>query len=381
MIRFVIRRVLLTIPVLIGIIFFVFVIARVIPGDPCRAALGERANEVVCRDFNIRFGLDEPIVPGLYKVGRNFEFRLDAVAPTLVENQFVGYLSQLARGDLGNSIRFGRPVGDILMERLPLTVELTVLALLFAIVVGMPLGIIAAYRRNSKADVSTMIFANLGVSIPVFVLGLVLAYVFAVLLKDTFLSLPPSGRTAAGISVTPLSVRWGLQGLQGPLRGIVDFVSNMYTLNFLVTFEFGKLIDAVRHLLLPAIALGTIPLAIIARITRSSLLEVLGQDYVRTAHAKGLGRRVVMTRHAMRNAMLPVVTVIGLQLGGLLSGAVLTETVFNLVGLGRTVVESILARDYLIIQAVTLVVAFIYVIVNLIIDISYGFLDPRVRVH
>ncbi|HLL22865.1 MAG TPA: ABC transporter permease [Kofleriaceae bacterium] len=381
MIRFVIRRLLLTIPVLLGIILIVFVVARVIPGDPCRAALGERATVTICNDFNARFGLNKPIVPGLYKVGQRFEFRADEVAPTLLDNQFTGYISQLARGDLGTSIRFGRPVGDLLMERLPLTVELTIVALLFAILVGVPLGIISAYRRNSKIDVTTMVFANLGVSIPVFVLGLVLAYLFAVTLKDTPFALPPSGRTAAGVAITPLAVRWGLEGLQGPLRGILDFVSNMYTLNFLFSFEFGKLIDALRHLILPAIALGTIPLAIIARITRSSLLEVLGLDYVRTAHAKGLGRRLVMVRHAMRNAMLPVVTVIGLQLGGLLSGAVLTESIFNLVGLGRTVVEAIEGRDYIIVQAVTLVVAVIYVAVNLIVDISYGLLDPRVRVH
>ncbi len=380
MIRFIARRLVLTIPVLLGIVLVVFIVARVIPGDPCRAALGERATAVICNAFNARFGLNKPIVPGFYKVGNRFELRLEDVPETLLDNQFASYVGQLATGDLGTSIRFNRPVTELLIERLPLTIELSLVALLFAVLLGVPLGLISAYRRNSKVDVGTMMIANIGVSIPIFVLGLFLAYVFAVILRDTPLALPPSGRTAAGISVTPLAMRWGLEGLGGPLRGVLDFFSNMYTFNFLVTFEFQKLFDVLRHLILPAIALGTIPLAIIARITRSSLLEVLGLDYVRTAHAKGLGRGVVMMRHAMRNAMLPVVTVIGLQLGGLLSGAVLTETIFNLVGVGRTLFEAVDSRDYIIIQGFTLIVAIGYVVMNLLVDISYGYLDPRVRV-
>jgi peptide/nickel transport system permease protein len=379
MTRFIVRRLLLSIPVLLGIVLVVFVVARVIPGDPCRSALGERANETVCNAFNARFGLNEPIIPGLYKVGTAFQFRLDEVPETLVENQFAGYLGQLVRGDLGTSIRFNRPVTELLAERLPVTVELTLLALLFAIVVGVPLGLLSAMRRNSKTDVATMIVANLGVSVPVFVLGLVLAYVFAVLLRDTPFALPPSGRTPAGLPITPLAERWGLEGLSGPPRGILDFISNMYTINFLLTFEFEKLFAVLRHLILPAIALGTIPMAIIARITRSSLLEVLGLDYIRTARAKGLGQRLVVFRHAMRNAMLPLVTIIGLQLGGLLSGAVLTETIFNLVGVGRTLFEAVDARDYIVVQGFTLIVAIVYIGVNLLVDISYGYLDPRVR--
>jgi peptide/nickel transport system permease protein len=354
--RFLLRRLIVTIPVLFGIVFIVFALARLIPGDPCRAVLGERATDAVCDQFIHRYGLDQPI-------------------PV----QFVIYLGQLASGDLGDSIKHSRPVTTLLVERLPTTIELTLWAMTFAIVVGVPLGLISGYKRNSPADVGTMVFANLGVSIPVFVLGLLLAYLFALVLKDTPLALPPSGRLSSGVDVRPLVEVWGLQNLDGPLRGILDFVSGIYTFSALITGQWGPWADAARHLILPAIALGTIPLAIIARITRSSLLEVLGLDYVRTARAKGLSERTVVLRHAARNAMLPVVTVIGLQLGALLSGAVLTETVFNLSGVGRTMYEAITGRDYVVIQGFTLLIAVVYVLVNLLVDISYGLLDPRVR--
>ncbi len=356
MTRFLLRRFLVTIPVLLGIVFIVFALARMIPGDPCRAVLGERATDAVCDDFIRRYGLDQPI-------------------PV----QFVIYLGQLASGDLGDSIKHSRPVTTLLVERLPTTVELTLWAMTFAVAVGVPLGLISGYKRNSPADVGTMVFANLGVSIPVFVLGLLLAFVFALVLKDTPFALPPSGRLSSGVSVTPLVVVWGLQDLQGPLRGILDFLSGIYTFSALITGQWGAWADSARHLILPAIALGTIPLAIIARITRSSLLEVLGLDYVRTARAKGLSERTVVIRHATRNAMLPVVTIIGLQLGALLSGAVLTETVFNLSGVGRTMYEAITGRDYVVIQGFTLLIAVVYVLVNLLVDVSYGLLDPRVR--
>jgi peptide/nickel transport system permease protein len=179
--------------------------------------------------------------------------------------------------------------------------------------------------------------------------------------------------------VIPLVEVWGLETLEGPVRGILDFVSGIYTFSALITGQWEAWGDALRHLILPAVALGTIPLAIIARITRSSLLEVLGLDYVRTARAKGLTERTVVLRHATRNALLPVVTVIGLQLGALLSGAVLTETVFNLAGVGRTMFEAITGRDYVVIQGFTLLIAIVYVMVNLLVDLSYGILDPRVR--
>lgn len=354
--RFIIRRLLLSIPVLFGAVLLVFILARVIPGDPCIATYGEKATESICNAFNIRYGLDRPL----------FE-------------QFIVYLQTLASGDLGFSIRFGRPVAEIIVERLPVTVELTIAAMLFAVVVGVTLGLISAIRRNSPVDVGTMIIANLGVSIPVFVLGLFLAYAFAVLLKDTPLVLPPSGRLSPGVTIPPLATTWGMEGLSGPPRILLDFFSGMHTFNALVTGNWAALGDALRHLLLPAIAVGTIPLAIIARMTRSSLLEVLGLDFVRTARAKGVKERAVVIRHGLRNAMLPVVTVIGLSLGALLSGAVLTETIFGLTGMGRTLFESINSRDYSIIQGATLLVAVFYVTVNLVVDVLYAYLDPRVR--
>jgi peptide/nickel transport system permease protein len=214
---------------------------------------------------------------------------------------------------------------------------------------------------------------------PVFVLGLLLAYLFAIVLKDTPLALPPSGRLSSGVEVRSMAEVWGLTDLRGPLRSILDFLSGIYIPTALITGQWGAAADAFRHLLLPALALSTIPMAIIARITRSSLLEVLGQDFVRTARAKGLRERAVVLRHGARNALLPVVTIIGLQLGALLSGAVLTETVFNLSGVGRTLYEAITGRDYVVIQGFTLAVAVIYVVVNLVVDLSYGFLDPRIR--
>jgi peptide/nickel transport system permease protein len=356
MIRFVLRRLLLSIPVLFGVVVIVFVLARVIPSDPCRAALGERATALQCDAFAERYGLNDPI-----------------------HEQFLIYVGDLAQGDFGESVRTGQPVTEILVQRLPTTVELTALALVFAVLVGMSLGVISAYRRNSAADVGTMVIANVGVSIPVFVLGLLLAFVFAVLLRDTGFALPPSGRTSPGLPFRSIAEAWGLEGLTGIPRTLLDFVSNMYLVNGLVTLQFDLFIDALRHLILPAIALGTIPMAIIARMTRSSLLEVMGQDYIRTARAKGLQNRLVVFRHALKNALLPVVTVIGLSVGGLLSGAVLTETIFGLTGVGRTVFESITGRDYIVIQGFTLIIAVMYVLVNLIVDISYAFLDPRIR--
>jgi ABC-type dipeptide/oligopeptide/nickel transport system permease component len=357
LIRFVFRRLLTSIPVLLGVVITVFVLARVVPGDACLAALGEKATPAACQAFRQRFGLNEPI-------------------PV----QFGIYLGDLAHGDLGESTQTGRPITEILVQRMPTTVELTFFALIFAVGAGMALGIASAYLRNSPADVGTMVVANIGVSIPVFVLGLLLAFVFAIILKGTPFALPPGGRLTAGYHVIPIAVAWGMPTLGGPPRTLLDFLSNMYTINGLLTGKLDLFFDAIRHLILPAIALGTIPMAIIARMTRSSLLEVMGLDFVRTARAKGVGPRLVLWRHALRNALLPVVTVVGLSIGALLSGAVLTETIFGLAGIGLTIFEAITSRDYLVIQGVALVVAIIYVLVNLIVDVSYGFLDPRVRV-
>ncbi len=358
MLQFVLRRVLLSIPVLLGIIFLVFALARLLPGDPCIAALGERATEAICNDFVHRYGLDQPI-------------------PV----QFVAYLGQLAVGDLGVSLRQGRAVSEILIERLPVTLELTIFALGFATIVGIPLGRLSATRRNSPVDVGTMVIANVGVSIPVFVLGLLLAYVFAVGLRGTPLALPPSGQLSPGIGFVPLAEYWGLEDLTGFPRAVLDFLSGMKVTASLISGQWVVFVDALKHMILPMIALGTIPMAVIARMTRSSMLDVLGLDYVRTARAKGASDKIVTSRHAFRNALLPVVTVIGLSLGALLSGAVLTETIFLLPGIGRTLFEAITARDYIVVQACTLVTAVFFVVINLIVDVSYAYLDPRIRLR
>jgi peptide/nickel transport system permease protein len=355
MIQYVARRLLLAVPVLLGILFVTFAMARVIPGDPCRAVLGEHATDQVCDAFMERYGLNKPI-----------------------PEQFVIYLGDVLKGDLGVSTRFGRPVTEIMTERLPVTVELALSALIFATTFGIITGIISAYWRNSPVDVLTMVGANFGVSIPVFVLGLLLAYFFSITLKNTPFALPPSGRLTAGMDVPSLVEVWNVPE-DSAVYGLVSFLSNLYIFNGVVTGNLALAGDAAKHLILPTIALGTIPLALIARITRSSLLDVLGLDYTRTARAKGLTERLVVFRHAFRNALLPIVTVVGLSLGALLGGAVLTETVFGLTGVGRTLYDAITSRDYILVQTFTLIIAIGYVVVNLIVDLSYGYLDPRIR--
>jgi peptide/nickel transport system permease protein len=353
--RFIIRRLVSAIPVLLGILLVTFIIARSIPGDPCRAILGERATQEACDRFAERNGLNEPMVV-----------------------QFGLYLRNVSQGDFGTSFRFGRTVTELMAERLPVTIELTITALIIATVIGVPLGIISAYRHNSVVDVTTMVGANIGISMPVFWLGLMLSYLFAVILKDTPFSLPPSGRLTAGLNPAPFYEVWGWATTQ-TAPPFWTFLSRFYVINGLMTGNFTLFWDAFRHLLLPAITVGTIPLAIIARMTRSSLLESLNQDYIRTARAKGLAERTVVIRHGMRNAMLPVVTIIGLNFGFLVAGAVLTETVFGLTGIGKTLYDSITARDYSVVQGVTLFTAVAFVALNLLIDMIYGVLDPRIR--
>jgi peptide/nickel transport system permease protein len=356
MAAFLLRRFLSAIPVLFGILLVTFTLARSIPGDPCRAVLGERATDAVCDAFIARNGLDQPIL-----------------------NQFAIYVGNVAQGDLGDSFRFSRPVSLLLAERLPPTIELTITALIFATSVGIPLGIISAYRHNSAVDVGTMIGANFGVSMPVFWLGLMLSFFFSVVLKDTIFALPPSGPLSPGLTPDPYYLQWGWVESRQAATVPMIFFSNFNILNGLLTGDFNVVGDAIRHLILPAVTVGTIPLAIIARMTRSSLLESLGQDYIRTARAKGLQEHIVVFKHAMRNSLLPVVTIIGLNFGFLVSGAVLTETVFGLTGIGRTLFEGITARDYSIVQGVTLVTAIAFVVINVLIDIVYGYLDPRIR--
>jgi len=356
MISFLVRRLLLVIPVLFGILLMTFALGRMIPGDPCAMALGEHYTPEGCFQYRERTGLNDSIAV-----------------------QFVRYLGSLSRGDLGNSLRTSQPVLGIVLLRLPMTVELTICAMLFATIVGVTLGIISATRHNSVIDVLTMVTANLGVSMPVFWLGLMLAYLFAIMLKGTPFWLAPSGRLTPGTSVMPLAVTFHLQNLSGFPLAVVTFASNLVVFNSLISGNWPVMWDALRHLILPSIAVGTIPMSIIARMTRSSLLEVIGLDYIRTARAKGLIERKVILHHALRNAMLPIITIVGLQLGTLLGGAVLTETVFGLPGVGTFLVASIFARDYSVVQAFTVIIALIFVIVNLIVDISYAYLDPRIR--
>ena len=357
MFTYILRRILSSIPVLFGILFATFALARLLPGDPCRAVLGERATAAICDQFIHRHGLDRPI-------------------PV----QFVVYVNEIAHGDFGVSFRYSETVGQLLVERLPTTIELTFCALILSIIIGIPLGIISAVRHNSWVDVLTMTWANIGVSMPVFWLGLMLAFVFSLLLKGTPLSLPPSGRLTAGVIAPTFAQAWGLKvPTHGFLAAAVEFIGRLNILNALLTGNWSLLGDALKHLILPSMALGTIPMALIARMTRSSMLDVLGQDFIRTARAKGLRKNKVVLKHAFRNALLPLVTVIGLELGGLLGGAVLTETVFNLSGMGRTLYDAITARDYGIVQAFTVVIAIFFVVLNLIVDISYAYLDPRVQ--
>jgi peptide/nickel transport system permease protein len=294
--------------------------------------------------------------------------------------QFGVYVSEIAQGDFGTSFRYSKPITELLVERLPTTLELAFAALLIAVVVGIPLGVISAVRHNTWVDVSTMMWANIGVSMPVFWLGLMLAYVFALTLKGTPFQLPPSGRLSAGIVTVPFFATWGMQMSEGTFAyTILDFLSRMNIINAILSGNWILFNDAITHLILPALALSTIPMALIARMTRSSMLDVLGQDFIRTARAKGLASRTVILKHAFRNALLPLITVIGLSLGGLLGGAVLTETVFNLSGVGRILYDGITARDYGIVQGFTVVIAIFFVALNLIVDISYAYLDPRIR--
>ena len=358
MAQFVLRRLVFIIPVLIGILAVTFTLTRLIPGDPCLVMLGERATVEKCADFRVRYGLNDSLPA-----------------------QFVRYLFNIAQGDLGTSIQYHRPVTDILAERLPMTIELTFGAILFASTIGIILGIVSAVRHNSAVDVSTMVGANIGVSMPVFWLGLLLAYVFALLLRDSPFFIPPSGRLTSGISLPPLAQVWQIQNPDGLGGFILSFLSSSVIFNSLVTGNWNTTRDALWHLILPSVAVGTIPLSIIARMTRSSLLEVLGQDYVRTARAKGLRERRVLLRHAMRNALIPIVTIIGLQVGGLLAGAILTETVFALPGMGTAIVSAIFARDYPVVQAFTVAIALIYALVNIFVDLSYAYLDPRIRLQ
>jgi peptide/nickel transport system permease protein len=357
MAQFVTRRFVLLLPVLVGILVVTFTLVRLIPGDPCKAMLGERATEAKCDAFRDRFGLNDSI-------------------PV----QFGRYVGNLMRGDFGTSIQTGRPVTDVLAERLPMTIELTFFAVLWASAAGILLGVVSAVRQNSATDVTAMVVANTGVSMPIFWLGLMLAYVFALALKGTIFQLPPSGRVTSGSDLPSLLKVWGITDEDGLRRFLTLLLSNSVLLNSLIQGKFAIFVDGLRHMILPSLAVGTISMSVIARMTRGAMLDVLTQDYVRVARAKGLLPRAVILKHALRNALVPIITVIGLQIGGLLSGAVLTETVFNLPGVGTAIVTAITARDYPVVQAFTVVIALIFVLVNLFVDLSYAYLNPRIRV-
>jgi peptide/nickel transport system permease protein len=353
--RYILRRLLLLVPVLLGISIITFGMLRLIPGDPAMVMMGERASPEQVEAFRERMGLDEPIYV-----------------------QYLRYMRDLVQLDLGRSILTNRPVTEEIALRFPATFELTMGAMAFATIFGAAAGIVAAYNHNSFLDVFIMFIALVGVSMPIFWLGLMLAYLFGFKLRW----LPPSGRLTVGVELLSLVEAWqleeALQGREG-LRGLLDFLSGFYVLNAVLTANWTALWDVIKHLILPSVALGSIPMAIIARMTRSSLLETLGEDYIRTARAKGLYEQAVLFSHALRNALLPIVTVVGLQLGLLLGGAILTETIFSWPGLGRLVVNRILARDYPAVQGSVIIIASTFVFVNLIVDISYAYLDPRIH--
>ena len=331
--KFILRRLLLLIPILLGLTVIIFLFIRLLPGDPASAILGERATPESLARVREALGLDRPL-----------------------PEQYWEYVSGLARGDLGSSFLTNRDVVDDFLQRFPATLELTLAAMLFALVLGIPLGMLTAKRRGSWVDNLGTVVSLIGISIPIFFLGLMLKFLFAIYWPI----LPDSGRIDL-------------------IEYLIPRVTNLMTVDALLAGEWGGFIDALRHLVLPGIALGTIPLAIIMRITRASVIDVLNEDYVRTANAKGLHGDVVDRRHVLRNAMLPVVTVIGLQTGLLLGGAILTETIFGWGGVGKWIYDAVLSSDYQVIQSGVLLLALIFVLVNLIVDVSYALLNPRIR--
>jgi len=339
MLRFTIRRLLLMIPVLFGLSVLLFGWLRALPGDPARALLGERATPAAIEQLNAFYGFDKPLL-----------------------TQYVSYTGRLLRGDFGNSPNTGQPVLGTFLERFPATVELALAALLFAIVVGIPLGYFAAKRAGGALDFFTVGGSLLGVVVPVFVLAYLLKIVFAVGLPGPLHALaflPASGRQDPRIDAT--------------------HITNFYVLDGLLTREFDASWNAITHLILPGIALGCIPLAIIVRMTRASVIDVLNEDYVRTARSKGLARGLITRRHVLRNAMLPVTTTIGLQTGALLAGAVLTESVFAFNGIGSYLFEAISGLDFAVLQGFILFIAVLYALINLAVDLLYGVIDPRLR--
>ncbi|MDQ1218168.1 MULTISPECIES: ABC transporter permease [Microbacterium] len=333
MLRTIGQRLLLLIPTLLGLSILLFLWVRALPGGPAVALLGEKATPEAIARINELYGFNRPIL-----------------------EQYATYMGRLLTGDFGSSIETGRPVVEEFLRRFPATVELSIAALIFAVGIGIPLGYLAARHHGKISDHVAVVLSLVGVTIPVFFLAFILKYVFAVQLGW----LPSDGRQDPRIDAT--------------------HYTNFYVLDGLLTGEFDAAWDAVLHLILPALALGTIPLAIIVRITRASVLEVQNSDYVRTGRAKGIARRTLRGRFILRNAMLPVATTVGLQVGLLLAGAILTETVFAFPGIGSFLARAISARDFPVLQGFILFIAVIYALINLIVDVSYSLIDPRVRV-
>ena len=332
MAKYATRRLFQLLPVLLGISVLVFLGMHMIPGDVAQLLLGEKGSEAELQRLRHQLGLDQPIYV-----------------------QYLRFLAGALRGDFGDSIRTRQPVIWEIGQALPVTIELSLAALAFAVVVGLGIGILAARRPHSALDTGAMVLVLVGVSMPVFWTGILLLLVFGGLLGW----LPLGGILDSGVTVRRVT---GMPVTDGLLSG-----------------DWAAAGNALAHLVLPTVALGATAMATIARMARSTMLDVLGLDYVRTARAKGVGEGRVIGRHALWNALLPVVTLIGLQLGLLLSGAVLTETIFALPGLGRLTITSVLARDYPVVQAVVLIGAGIFVLTNLLVDLLYAWLDPRIR--
>ena len=329
---YILRRIVQTLPVLLGVATVVFLALRLIPGDPAIALAGEKASAEQVERLREELGLNRPL-------------------PV----QYVEFMTHMFTLQLGRSIRTGGSVTAELATNFAPTIELSLAALFVALGIGLPAGIIAAIRRRTAIEYATMLFSLVGISMPVFWIGLMLIYW--------------------------LGARGGWFPLSGTVSNTIDIptVTNFYTIDSLLTGNPSAFVDVLWHLVLPAITLSTITMAIVSRMARSSMLEVLSSDYLTTARAKGLRDHSVVLRHALKNALIPVITVIGLQLGALLSGAVLTETVFGRVGVGRYVVTAITARDYPVVQGTVVVVAVFVVAINLIVDVLYAALDPRIR--
>lgn len=333
MITFILRRLAVVIPTFIGITLLVFALIRMIPGDPVEAMSGERGMEPArYAALMSQYGLDRPLPA-----------------------QYVDYVAKAAQGDLGRSIVSHEPVLREFLDRFPATLELSLCAILFAVCLGIPAGIIAALRRNTAIDYGVMGISLTGYSMPIFWWALLLILFFSVHLGWT----PVSGRLAIEFD---------------PAR-----VTGLMLIDTLLSDDEGAFLSAVSHLILPTVALGTIPLATLARMTRSAMLEVLAEDYVRAARARGLSPLRVVVRHALRNALIPVLTVIGLQVGTLLAGAILTETIFSWPGIGKWMVEAIHRRDYPVVQGGILLSATLVIVVNLLVDLLYGVVNPRIR--